>query len=37
MKELAELWQKCEDQFRQQAGPPEPKDKGAKKQKKRAD
>ncbi len=24
VKELAELWQKCESQFRQQAGPLEP-------------
>jgi len=40
VKQLAELWQKCEDQFRQQAGPPEPgmeKTKKERKQKKRAD
>jgi arylsulfatase A-like enzyme len=37
VKQLAELWQKYEDQFRQQAGPPEPKAKSARKQKKRAD
>jgi arylsulfatase len=31
VQELAALWQKCEDQFRQQAGPPEPKKIPAKK------
>jgi arylsulfatase len=35
VKELAQLWQKYEDQFRQQAGPPEPGDVPAKKAKKR--
>ena len=33
VRQLAELWQKCEDQFRQQAGPPEPKKPAAKKPK----
>jgi len=34
VKELAELWQKCEDQFRRQAGPAEPKKAAPKKRKK---
>jgi len=36
VQELAALWQKCEDQFRQQAGPPEPKKTPAKKPRKQA-
>jgi len=36
VQELAALWQKCEDQLRQQAGPPEPKKTPAKKPRKQA-
>jgi arylsulfatase len=36
VRQLAELWQKCEDQFRQQAGPPDPKKPAAKKPKPKA-
>jgi arylsulfatase len=34
VKQMAKLWQQCEDQFRQQAGPPEPAPKSARKPKK---
>jgi arylsulfatase len=34
VKELADLWQKTEDEFRRQAGPPDPSSKAAKKAKK---
>lgn len=37
VRQLAELWQQREDQFRQQAGPPDPAKKAAKKPKPRSD